>query len=71
MNTSSHHIIGSFQKLIGDRTDLHRSGYQHPVVKIIDRMTVIRVAIFDTLPDQRFTSKTIGKDYLPVTLGKI
>ena len=26
--------------MIGDRTDLHRNGYQHPVVKIIDRMTV-------------------------------
>jgi hypothetical protein len=28
------------QKMIGDRTDLHRNGYQHSVVKIIDRMTV-------------------------------
>merc|ERR1719264_624958 len=26
--------------MIGDRTDLHRNGYQHPVVKVIDRMTV-------------------------------
>ena len=30
-----------------------------------------RVAIFDNLPDQRFTGKTIGKNYLPVTLDKI
>ena len=30
-----------------------------------------RVAIFDNLPDQWFTGKTIGKNYLPVTLGKI
>ena len=30
-----------------------------------------RVAIFDNLPDQRFTGKTIGKNGLPVTLGKI
>ena len=33
--------------------------------------TISRVAIFDNLPDQRFTGRTIGKNYLPVTLGKI
>ena len=32
---------------------------------------VNRVAIFDNLPYQRFTGKTIGKNYLPVTIGKI
>ncbi len=30
----------AIRKMIGDRTDLHKNGYQHPVVKVIDRMTV-------------------------------